>query len=213
MFKKGHLKNIFLFLNIAVLVFSFIFLVQAAPVSAQTCDPAGQFCSNGSLMAKCIDSSGRPTTPQLIKKCVSGCQSGQGDIGAQCTEDLAATKQSLKDACTKFGGTINKDGYCEKGGRVINSDELYKTINNATSSGNLSTTTPSGLNLMHELITRLKQLIVLAAFLMFLLSIFYYTTSGGDAKKIGKAKEFLASAITALIALALVQIFIPRIYP
>jgi len=53
-----------------------------------------------------------------------------------------------------------------------------------------------------------RSLIEAAAFLMFALAIFTYMSSGGDSKKITKAKEFLLSAITALLALVLVDIFL-----
>lgn len=44
---------------------------------------------------------------------------------------------------------------------------------------------------------------------MFLLAIFYYVVSGGESKKVSKAKEFLLSAVTALVALILVKMFLP----
>ena len=53
----------------------------------------------------------------------------------------------------------------------------------------------------------LKGAIVLAAAFSSALGAFFYTTSGGDPKKIGKAKEYFYSAITALIALVIAQLF------
>ena len=62
-----------------------------------------------------------------------------------------------------------------------------------------------------ELETWLERLIIAASFLMFVLAIFTYISSGGDSKKVGKAKEYLLSAVTALIALVLVKMFFPKI--
>ena len=54
----------------------------------------------------------------------------------------------------------------------------------------------------------LQGLIVAAAFLTFLLAILTYIGSAGDPTKVKKSKEYLVSAITALVALALVRIFL-----
>jgi hypothetical protein len=63
-------------------------------------------------------------------------------------------------------------------------------------------------SIINSIANSIQNLIISAAFLMFLIAIFYYVSSGGDSKKVGKAKEYLASAVTALVALVLVKMFI-----
>lgn len=53
----------------------------------------------------------------------------------------------------------------------------------------------------------LKGAIILAAAFTFAMGAFLYTTSGGDQKKLGKAKEYFYSAATALAALVIAQVF------
>jgi len=64
------------------------------------------------------------------------------------------------------------------------------------------------MDILHTLEGLLQNLIIAAAFLMLILAIFTYTYSGGEVKKVGKAKEYLVSAVTALIALVLVKMFL-----
>lgn len=54
----------------------------------------------------------------------------------------------------------------------------------------------------------LQDLIIAAAGFMFGFAIFEYIGAGGDSKKIGNAKGYLMSAVTALIALVLVKMFL-----
>lgn len=75
-------------------------------------------------------------------------------------------------------------------------------------SGSTTAATKTGNDIFSQLTNILQQLIIAAAFLMFILAIFTYVGSGGDSKKVGKAKEYLVSAITALVALVLAQWFL-----
>lgn len=132
---------------------------------------------------------------------------GSGNqITAPTSADMQASadqaKLKLKADCTKAGGTINQTtGYCEKGGKVLTSDEIAKIINTTS-------TTSSSKVTLESLEKVLEGLIIAAAGFMFGFAIFEYIGAGGDSKKIGNAKGYLMSAVTALIALVLVRMFL-----
>lgn len=126
--------------------------------------------------------------------------------GTTIKEGEAAAKQQLKTACDNVGGTINATtGYCEKDGKVLDSSDLYKSGSQTPAVASNSAAPQK--DVVGQLIAILQQLIVGAIFFTFILSIFTYIGSGGDSKKVGKAKEYLASAITGLVALLLARWF------
>jgi cysteine-rich repeat protein len=95
------------------------------------------------------------------------------------------------------GNTVSGDG-CSS---------TCKTEATAPNNNNSSSTGATG-DIVTQITAILQQLIIGAAFLMFVLSIFTYVSSGGDSKKVGKAKEYLLSAVTALVALLLARWFL-----
>lgn len=59
----------------------------------------------------------------------------------------------------------------------------------------------------------LSRFTMLASFLMVVLAIYVYMTSNGEPKKIGKAKEYLYSAIIGLVAVAFAYTFFEILNP
>jgi len=59
----------------------------------------------------------------------------------------------------------------------------------------------------------LSRFTLLASFLMIVLAIYVYMTSNGDTKKIGKAKEYLTSAIIGMVAVAFAYTFFEILNP
>ncbi|MDD5731422.1 MAG: hypothetical protein PHU42_00785 [Patescibacteria group bacterium] len=111
--------------------------------------------------------------------------------GSQIQANEAAAKQQIKTACDVIGGTVNQTtGYCEKDGRVLGSNELYGPK----------------ISVIDSLVGIFQNLIISAAFLIFVWGILTYTTSAGG-KGVEKAKEYILSAVIALAALVLVRVF------
>ena len=59
----------------------------------------------------------------------------------------------------------------------------------------------------------LSRFTLLASFLMIVLAIYVYMTSSGDTKKIGKAREYLTSAIIGMVAVAFAYTFFEILNP